>query len=129
MSTETNKQIVKKLADAHVRHDVALVREILSPKLVWHMSGQQLGRDDYLKGLEQGARAFSDLAVQIDQLVAEGDRVASLWKIRMRHTGAFEGLSPTHRSIEFISSWMYRFVDNQVVEAWLVDEDFLSKLR
>jgi predicted ester cyclase len=129
MSVEANKQVVRTIADAHVRHDVARVREILSPKLVWHMSGKQFGRDDYLNGLEEGARAFSDLGVELEQVIGEGDLVASLWKIHMRHTGPFQGLSPTNRDVDFTSAWMYRIVDNKVVEAWLVDEDFVSKLR
>ena len=131
MTIESNKQLARELVDAHKRNDVQRVREILSPKLVWHYGSAEkpMGRDDYITGLESGARAFSDMKLTIEQSLAERDLVAHRMRVEMRHTGEFEGIAPTNRQVRFISSWMYRIVDNRVVEAWLVDEEFLSKLR
>src|SRR5262245_57909180 len=76
MSLEHNKQLARRLIEAHVRHDAAQVSEILSPRLVWHTGGQAMSRDDYLAGLEMGARAFSDQTIDIVSMIAEDDRVA-----------------------------------------------------
>ena len=131
MSTQTNKEIVHALLDAHFKLDRQRVGEILSPKLVWHMSGmaKPMSREDYLQGLEMGAQSFSDMKHTIDATVAEGDRVVVLSRVRMRHTGAFQGIAPSHRELEFPQMWMYRVVDRKVVEAWAFHEDITARLR
>jgi len=129
MSLESNKQIVRRLVDAHVHDDVAQVKEILSPRLAWHTGGETLGRDDYLAGLEMGARAFSDKVIDVALLIAEGDQVALYQKVHMRHSGEFQELTPSHRTIEFAGAWFYRIADDVIVEAWHVDEDVIGKLR
>jgi predicted ester cyclase len=131
MSIERNKQIVKQLAEAHFRYDRQRVSEVLSPRLVWHHAGEStiLGRDDYLAGLEMGRRAFSDMSSEVLHTVGEGDKVVTLSRTRMRHTGPFLGIEPTNREIEFPSLWMYRVVDERVVEIWSFDEEFTARLR
>lgn len=131
MSTQRNKEIVKQLLEAHVRSDAGRAAEILSPKLVWHMAGESrtMGRDDYLEGLQTGARAFSDIAHELGHIVAEGEMVAALNTWRMRHTGPFLDLAPTNREVQFGSLWLYRIVEGRVAEIWGFDEDFTAKLR
>lgn len=129
MSLESNKEIVRGLIDAHLRHDAAQVKEILSPRLVWHTGGQTLGREDYLAGLEMGARAFSDQAIDIVMMIVEGDRVAMYQNVRMRHTGEFQGIAPSGRTIEFAGAWFYRIVGDSIVEAWHIDDDVMGKVR
>jgi predicted ester cyclase len=129
MSLESNKKIVRRLVDAHVHDDVAQAKEILSPRLVWHTGGQTLGRDDYLAGLEMGARAFSDKVIDVVLLIAEDDRVALYQKVRMRHSGEFQEIAASDRAIEFAGAWFYRIADDRIVEAWHIDEDVMGKLR
>jgi hypothetical protein len=79
MSTEDRKKLIRDLIDAHGRRDVARVREILSPRLTWHSGGAEkvMGRDDYLHGLEMGAKAFADQSLKIEVLIA---RRKAKWK-------------------------------------------------
>lgn len=129
MSLESNKQIVRRLVEAHVHDDVAQAKEVLSPRLGWHTGGQTMGRGDYLAGLEMGARAFSHKVIDVVSLVAEGDRVALYQKVRMRHSGDFQGLVASGRTIEFEGAWFYRIADDQIVETWHIDENVMDKLR
>jgi predicted ester cyclase len=62
-------------------------------------------------------------------LIAEGDRVALYQNVRMRHSGEFQELEASGRTIEFAGAWFYRIADGQIVEAWHVDEDVMGKLR
>jgi hypothetical protein len=41
MSTEDSKKLIRDLVDAHGRRDIARVREILSPGLIWHSGGAE----------------------------------------------------------------------------------------
>jgi predicted ester cyclase len=131
MSNESAKEVVRRLIDGHRRHDVALVREVLSPQLVWHAGGapEPLGRDAYLAGLEMGAKAFSDHVYTIDDLVAEGEGVAMRMTVAFRHTGQFMDIAATGKSVTFTNMWFYKVVGAQVTEAWNLDQDLLAKLR
>jgi predicted ester cyclase len=131
MSTEKNKEIVKRLIEAHIRNEKETVGELLSPKLKWHHAGMPdvMSRDDYLAGLDEGNAAFSDMAHDVHALIGEGDRVVTHTTVRMRHTGKFEGIHPSGKNITFESMWMYRVVDGRVVECWGFDEDFKKLLE
>jgi predicted ester cyclase len=131
MSTERNKEMIRQLAQAHVRSDAARAAEILSPQLSWRLSGQPepMGRDAYLEGIRMGARAFGEITHTEQALIAEGDKVVALSNWRMRHIGEFAGLAPTQRVIAFSSLWMYRFAEGHVAEIWAFDEDFSAKLK
>lgn len=131
MSIDRNKQIVLQLIQAHVRSDRDRAAEILAPGLKWHMAGQPdvMGRDAYLAGIEEGARAFGNIAHTEVQLIAEGDKVSLLSTWRMRHTGEFQGIAPTNREVEFTSLWMYVIVEGHIREIWSFDEDFTRQLR
>jgi predicted ester cyclase len=131
MADESIKAIARQLAEAHGRGDVQAVRELLSPRLVWHMVGvpKPMGRDDYLEGMQTGQQAFSEMSIQIEDEVAEGEKIAQRWTVRMRHTGTFEGIPATNRAVTFTTVWFYRIVERTVVEAWSIDQDFMGTLR
>lgn len=131
MSTTSNKDIVRRLLEAHIRNDKPTVAEIPSPRLVWHMAGmpKPMTRDDYLRGLDMGDRAFSDLSHTVHEVVGEGDKVVARTTVRLRHTGEFEGIPASNRTIEFESMWMYKVVDQKVAECWGFDENFFPKLK
>jgi predicted ester cyclase len=131
MTIQDIKTVARRLVEAHSRHDINAVREILAPRLVWHMVGvpKAMGRDDYLEGMQEGMQAFSETAIEVEQEVAEGERVAQRWSVRMRHTGDFQGIAASNRAITFTAVWFYRIVDNQVVEAWSMDQDFTGMLK
>jgi len=125
------KEIVQQLVDAHRRADVMRIREILSPKFVWHQGGaaKPMDRGDWVAGVESGQRAFSDLSITIDETITEGPKVAVLLTIEARHSGPFMSIPPTNRTIRFASMWMLHVVDERIVEVWMLDEDIAAKLR
>jgi predicted ester cyclase len=88
-----------------------------------------MGRDDYLEGMQAGQQAFSETSINIEDEVAEGDKLAQRWTVHMRHTGTFEGIPATNRAITFTTVWFYRIVERTVVEAWSMDQEFMGMLR
>jgi len=64
-------------------------------------------------------KAFPDLRMSIQQMVAEGDRVAVLWTFQGTHTGwGYEGLPPTGTRVEVRGVTIWRIVDGRIVEEW-----------
>ena len=64
-------------------------------------------------------KAFPDLRISVQQMVAEGDKVAVLWTFQGTHTGSgYEGLPATGTRVEVRGMTIWRFVDGRIVEEW-----------
>src|SRR5438105_7150607 len=62
-------------------------------------------------------KAFPDLRVSVQEMVAEGDKVAVLWTFQGTHTGSgYEGLPPTGTRVEVRGITIWRIVDGRIVE-------------
>jgi steroid delta-isomerase-like uncharacterized protein len=95
------------------------VDEVISDDYTAHVSG----------GLEfkgpQGARqmlapfisAFPDLHYTIDDMVAEGDKVAVRVTLNATHKGEGLGFPPTGKSITTTAAFFYRVAGGKIVEA------------
>lgn len=68
-------------------------------------------------------QAFPDLTFEIEQVIAEGDRVAITWTMRGTQHGAFRGLPASGRQITTSGADIYRVADNRIVEKWTVGDD------
>ena len=73
-------------------------------------------------------RAFPDLHVAVEDLVAEGDRLVSRNVVTGTHQGEHMGLSPTGRSVAYDEIFILRFVNGRIAETWGV-VDVLSQMR
>jgi steroid delta-isomerase-like uncharacterized protein len=61
---------------------------------------------------------FPDLTIHIDDLVGEADKV--VWRITASgtHSGAFQGVPATGKSVTFGAQYTFRFADGKIVERW-----------
>ncbi len=73
-------------------------------------------------------RAFPDLHVAVEDLIAEGDKVVSRNVVTGTHLGEYMGHPPTGRSVSYDEIFIVRFADGRVVETWGV-VDVLSQMR
>ena len=64
-------------------------------------------------------KAFPDLRMSVQEIIAEGDKVAVLWTFQGTHTGSgYEGLPPTGTRVEVRGITIWRIVDGRIVEEW-----------
>jgi steroid delta-isomerase-like uncharacterized protein len=64
-------------------------------------------------------KAFPDLQMSVQEIVAEGDKLAVLWTFHGTHTGAgYEGLPPTGTPVEVRGITIWRIVDGRIREEW-----------
>lgn len=64
------------------------------------------------------ATSFPGYSITIDDLVLEGDRVATRVTWRGRHLGDFQGIDPTGRGFEVMGMHFDRVTEEGVVEHW-----------
>jgi len=73
-------------------------------------------------------KAFPDLKITVDLMVAEGDLVTVVWTFRGTNTAAGYGLPPTGARIELRGITVWRIVDGKIREEW-TSFDELSAAR
>jgi hypothetical protein len=73
-------------------------------------------------------RAFPDLRVTAEDVIAEGDRVVVRNSVTGTHQGEYMGVPPTGRSVTYDEIFIARFSDGRIAETWGV-VDVLSQMR
>jgi hypothetical protein len=82
------------------------------------------GRDRLKEVFTRLHRAFPDLHVTIEDLIAEGDKVVARNTVTGTHRGEYMGLQPTGKSVTYDEIFIFRFVGGRVAETWGVVDVF-----
>ena len=112
--------------------DLDLVDELFAADYVGHPSGpeQELrgpqGVKDYVGRLREGV---PDLALTIEDQVADGDKIATRWTARGTHDGELLGAAPTGRMATVTGITIQRVgPGDRIVEGW-TSWDMLGMLQ
>jgi steroid delta-isomerase-like uncharacterized protein len=62
--------------------------------------------------------AFDDFQITVEEMVVEGDTVATRWTASGVHRGEFMGTGPSGEPFRFTGTGFYRIVDGKIVDAW-----------
>ena len=132
MSTEENKALVRRwFEELFNEAKLDLADEIVTPEHVSH----DPSTPEHLPGPE-GERqlvtlvrgAFPDGRITIEDLVAEGDRVAVRWTFRGTHRGEFVGVAPTGNRVEMGAMDLFRVAGGKIAETW-ASVDMMTMMR
>ena len=131
MSLEDNKVLVRAYFDAFRDRDAAWWQRFIAPDFVRH----DPGLDIEVRGPAGVARlgevlhgGLSDIAMLIDEVIAEGDRVLARLRFQGRHTGEFQGIPATGRAVDIVVMDYFRVADGRLVEHWAL-MDNLTMLK
>ena len=72
--------------------------------------------------------AFPNMMIVVEDMVAEGDKVAARCSVRAKHEGDFLGRSATQSPVEFSGIAIVRIENGKIVEAWN-NFDFMTMHR
>jgi steroid delta-isomerase-like uncharacterized protein len=131
MSTDENKAIVRRFAQVWNRGGTEVIDELAAPDLVvsYPLLPEEIHGPEAFKEVLAGIyNAFPDLGCRVDEMIAEGDKVAARWTIWGTHQGDLPGLPATGKRAEWTGITIYRIVDGKVVEE-RGEEDALSMLQ
>jgi steroid delta-isomerase-like uncharacterized protein len=73
-------------------------------------------------------RAYPDIHVRVEDLIAENDKVVARSVVTGTHRGEYLGLAPTGRVVGYDEIFIVRIADGLIVETWGV-VDVLAQLR
>jgi steroid delta-isomerase-like uncharacterized protein len=122
MSAEDNKALVRRFYDEFYN---GRAREALdkffSGDYVHHpadLPSRLMDYADFKKREIQFLDAFPDLSRDIEDMVAEGDRVATRSMLKGKQTGDLPNLPAKGKQIEVRSIVIYRVADGKIAEGW-----------
>jgi predicted ester cyclase len=106
------------------------IDELVVPDAVIHSplpiqaSGARLLKELWARLL----RAYPDLHVTIEDLIAQGDKLVIRNSVTGTHRGEYMGLQPTGRSVTYDEIFILRFAGGRIAETWGV-VDVLSQMK
>ena len=133
MSTEENKVLMRRFyEEVFNKRDLAAIDDFMAPDFVNH-SAAQLGMaggdlEHVTQFVSMVMQVFPDLHYTVEDLVAEGDKIAARLTISGTQQGAFMGIPPTGKYATISDIEIFRIADGKAVECW-VQVDFLGLLQ
>jgi steroid delta-isomerase-like uncharacterized protein len=130
MSFEENKNIVRRYQNIYNSNnlnslDEVVSKDLLTPKI---MPGIPTGIEGAKAAHRIMLAGFPDYQTVIDDLFAEGDKVAARITMSGTHTGSFMGIPPTGKHVSFTGMYIARIADGKIAEHW-GEEDSVSLLQ
>jgi steroid delta-isomerase-like uncharacterized protein len=122
--SERNKALVRRLVEEVIGHgNFALIDEFVAADYVGHTSSGDTNREEHQQIFATMHRAFPDLQITIDDMIAEGDKVVTRWTALGTHKGEFAGIPPTGKRGVVTGIDINRIVDGKLVECWTNSDD------
>jgi steroid delta-isomerase-like uncharacterized protein len=104
--------------------------ELVTEDFVDHQAlpGLPPGREGFKQLNALFRAAFPDVVVEVEDVVAEGDRVAARWTSSGTHKGPLFGIPATGRAVKVTAMVVYRIEDGRLAEGW-INRDDLGMMR
>jgi steroid delta-isomerase-like uncharacterized protein len=120
MSLEENKAIARRFYEGYNTGDLDTMFTLIAPDVVWHGPvGLPLSREQWKQIDATLLGAFPTLSLNIEDQIAEADRVVTRTTLQGTHQGEFQGLPPTGKLVTMRAINIDRISDGQVVEHWV----------
>lgn len=125
--SEDNKAIARKYLDeAYNKGNLSAVEETFAPDVVkrWvqHGAAEERGLDAKKATPIRLRKAFPDLHLAPDAMIAEGDMVAVQWTLTGTHSGEYAtavvALPPTGNHVKVGGVTVFRLFDGKIVDEW-----------
>ena len=128
--SDDNKRVVREfLTDVISGKDPDARPDLIGPGFVAHFGSMPTLDHDAWRQMAGGFfAAFPDLELTIQDMAAEGDRVAARWTWTGTHQGDLMGMPATGKHVSTGGMGFYRVVDGQIVEEWTL-EDMLGVMQ
>jgi len=131
VTAEANKLAMSRFVDFINAASEKLATELISPDAIFYVPGRSepmRGPAGYLSIIQMMRGGFPDIQWTLEEMVAEGDKVAARFTMRGTHRGSFFGVSPSGNKISVQALNIYRLSEGQFVEEH-GQPDLLALLR
>jgi steroid delta-isomerase-like uncharacterized protein len=129
-AAEDNKAVVDRLWDAYNLHDPAMLDEVCADNFV-HTDppGGSFSLDELKFAITNVVlNAYPDARWDIDDVIAEGEKVVTHFTFSGTHEGELMGIPPTGNKVSVTGTGIFRVVDGKIVE-WTDNLDYLGMFQ
>jgi predicted ester cyclase len=117
-----NKRLVRRaLAEIYTKGDLELADELIHPDFVNHEPAHPdlpTGPESVKQTVRSLHAAFGGLRFEVQDEIAEGDKVVQRATMSGRHAGPMMGHEPTGREFTVRHVHIWRIADGKIVEHW-----------
>ena len=130
MGSDASAEVVRRWFQAFNDGDMEAEAAARSADFVAHAPGMPIPLDgeDWQQFIGMFFAGFPDMQLDVQDIVAQGDRVAVRWIFHGTHQGEFFGVPPTGTRVRMNAIEINRVQDGKIAEHW-VELDQLSMLQ
>ena len=129
MSPDENKTIVRRyLETAWNKKDSTIVDELVAPDFVQHAANVPPGREGVKKFFQMVYSGIPDARFTLDNIMAEGEQVATRFRVSDTQSGPLLGIPPTGKSLTITGMALLILREGKITENWN-ELDMLGALR
>jgi steroid delta-isomerase-like uncharacterized protein len=121
LMSEENKALERRMyEEIYNKKNMAAIEQFCATDWVCHppVPGMPPG----LAGMKQWhtlmINAFPDMQVKLEDMLAEGDKIACRWTASATHKGEFMGMPPTNKQVTITGLHIDRIAGGKIVETW-----------
>ncbi len=116
---EANKALFRSaIEEIWNQRNLEAVDRYIAPGLIEHNPNIPKGLEGRKKFVAAVQAAFPDYHAEIQEIIAEGDRVVARVQWTGTQDGPFQGRPPTHNRLRFSTSDFFRIENGKFVEHW-----------
>lgn len=118
--SEANKAVIRRFYEELDKGNYDVYSELCSDDYVSHFPGspRPQGREARQQTSRRFYAAIPDLQHAIEDIIAQGDRVAFRGTVRGTFREPFQGLPPSGKKIVFSAMRYYRMAGGKIAEEW-----------
>jgi len=100
--------------------NMELVATVYAENYVGHFPGGTTvtGRDGIQAAVTSHRAAFPDWIEEIQEILVEGNHVATHYRSTATHLGSFQGIPASGNRVEITEASIYRMANGQIAEQW-----------
>jgi len=130
MSTQQNKSMLKRIFSELNKGNFNVIDELFAEDFVdrYPVPGETPNKEGFKQFLADTHRSFPDWHWSVEDILAEGDKVAYRFTMHGTDKGGFIGLPPTGKKVSLTGIGILRFANSKIVERWTI-ADSMTLLR
>jgi len=127
MSIAENKALVRRVVELWNKREMDAFFEVLAPEYIEHLPTGDITLKQLKKYAHTFFTAFPDIRITIEDMVAEGDKIAVLVNWKATHQGEYMGIPPTGKKIDISVAMIIKIRASKWVEFWNVTDIRLAQ--
>jgi len=121
MTTDMNRDLITKFFEQVLNgRRLSILGDFISGDYIEHSptDGQKAGLEGVQQHIEAFFTAFSNTRYNLEDTIAEGNKVVAKWTLTGKHTGNFLGIAPAGKPMKMTGIDIYYIEDGRISEHW-----------